>query len=177
MKILQVRSTAAIGTEGRRPCWRNHLHQLRSPETTVCFSCDVQNQEIDKSEILTHRLGIHQSQLSGSNAKQVAGKKYSVFPPFWLCAYWVYIIATFCKFQYVEMPIVSRPDCQEDYSGVNGVDEGMICAGIDEGGGIITSIIMMMKSCHDMVNKTIGDGGITVDFWIIKVHSSIWNFP
>ena len=37
--------------------------------------------------------------------------------------------------QYVEMPIVSRPDCQEDYSGVNGVDEGMICAGIDEGGG------------------------------------------
>jgi len=38
------------------------------------------------------------------------------------------------KLQYVEMPIVSRPDCQEDYSGVNGVDEGMICAGIDEGG-------------------------------------------
>ena len=36
--------------------------------------------------------------------------------------------------QYVEMPIVSRPDCEEDYSGVNGVDEGMICAGIDEGG-------------------------------------------
>merc|ERR1739844_599275 len=24
--------------------------------------------------------------------------------------------------------------CREDYSGVNGVDEGMICAGIDEGG-------------------------------------------
>ena len=36
--------------------------------------------------------------------------------------------------QFVEMPIVSRPDCQEDYSGVNGVDDGMICAGIDEGG-------------------------------------------
>ena len=36
--------------------------------------------------------------------------------------------------QYVEMPIVSRPDCQEDYSGVNGVDDGMICGGIDEGG-------------------------------------------
>merc|ERR1719234_606289 len=34
------------------------------------------------------------------------------------------------KLQFVEMPIVSRPDCQEDYSGVNGVDEGMICAGI-----------------------------------------------
>ena len=67
---------------------------------------------------------------------------------------------------------MSRPDCQEDYSGVNGVDDGMICAGIDEGGKIITSIIMMMKSCHDMVNKTIADGGITVDFWIIKVHSS-----
>ena len=67
---------------------------------------------------------------------------------------------------------MSRPDCQEDYSGVNGVDDGMICAGIDEGGEIITSIIMMMKSCHDMVNKSIGDGGVTVDFWIIKVHSS-----
>merc|ERR1712192_127801 len=38
------------------------------------------------------------------------------------------------KLQFVEMPIVSRPDCQEDYSGVNGVDDGMICAGIDEGG-------------------------------------------
>merc|ERR1711971_964534 len=38
------------------------------------------------------------------------------------------------KLQFVEMPIVSRPDCQEDYSGVNGVNEGMICAGIDEGG-------------------------------------------
>ena len=36
--------------------------------------------------------------------------------------------------QFVEMPIVSRPDCQEDYSGVNGVDDGMICGGIDEGG-------------------------------------------
>ena len=148
MKILQVRSTAAIGTEGRRPCWRNHLHQLRSPETTVCFSCDVQNQEIDKSEILTHRLGIHQSQLSGSNAKQVAGKKCTVFPPFWLCAYWIYIFATFCKFQYVEMPIVSRPDCQEDYSGVNGVDEGMICAGIDEGGGIMFIIVSSVRSSY-----------------------------
>ena len=29
---------------------------------------------------------------------------------------------------------MSRPDCQEDYSGVNGVDDGMICGGIDEGG-------------------------------------------
>jgi len=36
--------------------------------------------------------------------------------------------------QYVEMPIVARPDCVEDYSGVNNVDEGMICSGIDEGG-------------------------------------------
>ena len=44
-----------------------------------CVFCDVQNQETDKSEIPTHRLGIHQSQLSGSNAKQVAGKKCSVF--------------------------------------------------------------------------------------------------
>ena len=25
-------------------------------------------------------------------------------------------------------------------------------------------------------DKAIGDGGITVDFWIIKVHSSNWNF-
>merc|ERR1712130_902952 len=38
------------------------------------------------------------------------------------------------KLQFVEMPIVSRPDYQEDYSRVNGVDEGMICGGIDEGG-------------------------------------------
>merc|ERR1711972_1052692 len=38
------------------------------------------------------------------------------------------------KLMYVEMPIVSRPACQGDYSGVNGVDDGMICGGIDEGG-------------------------------------------
>lgn len=38
------------------------------------------------------------------------------------------------KLQYVEMPIVSRPTCQADYSGVNGVDDGMVCAGIPEGG-------------------------------------------
>jgi len=36
--------------------------------------------------------------------------------------------------QYVEMPIVARPDCQEDYSEVNSVDDGMICAGVVEGG-------------------------------------------
>jgi len=36
--------------------------------------------------------------------------------------------------QFVEMPIVSRPDCAEDYEGVNGVDEGMICTGVDQGG-------------------------------------------
>ena len=29
---------------------------------------------------------------------------------------------------------MARPDCAEDYSGVNNVDEGMVCAGIDEGG-------------------------------------------
>ena len=39
---------------------------------------------------------------------------------------------------------MSRPDCQEDYSGVNGVDEGMICAGIDEGGGIMFMIVIIM---------------------------------
>jgi len=38
------------------------------------------------------------------------------------------------KLQYVEMPIVSRPDCIDDYADVNGVDDGMVCAGIDEGG-------------------------------------------
>jgi len=37
------------------------------------------------------------------------------------------------KLQYVEMPIVSRPDCQTQYS-VKRVDEGMICAGIGVGG-------------------------------------------
>merc|ERR1712181_165779 len=36
--------------------------------------------------------------------------------------------------QYVEMPIVPRPDCQEEYSEVNNVDDGMICAGVDQGG-------------------------------------------
>jgi len=35
--------------------------------------------------------------------------------------------------QYVEMPIVARPDCAEDYSDTV-VDKGMVCAGIDEGG-------------------------------------------
>jgi len=36
------------------------------------------------------------------------------------------------KLMFVEMPIISRPDCQEDYSGVNGVDDGMVCGGIDD---------------------------------------------
>jgi len=38
------------------------------------------------------------------------------------------------KLQYVEMPIVERAECQADYSGINGVDEGMVCAGVTEGG-------------------------------------------
>ena len=43
---------------------------------------------------------------------------------------------------------MSRPDCQEDYSGVNGVDEGMICAGIDEGGGIMFIIVSSVRSSY-----------------------------
>jgi len=38
------------------------------------------------------------------------------------------------KLQYVEMPIVDRQTCQAAYSGVNGVGDGMICAGLPEGG-------------------------------------------
>jgi len=38
------------------------------------------------------------------------------------------------ELQYVEMPIVDRETCQADYSGINGVGEGMICAGVPEGG-------------------------------------------
>jgi len=36
--------------------------------------------------------------------------------------------------QYVEMPIVDRETCKDNYDGVNGVDEGMNCAGVPEGG-------------------------------------------
>merc|ERR1712168_807588 len=38
------------------------------------------------------------------------------------------------KLQYVEMPIVAREECRADYSGINGVDAGMMCAGVSEGG-------------------------------------------
>jgi len=38
------------------------------------------------------------------------------------------------KLQYVEIPIVGRETCQADYNGINGVDEGMVCAGKSEGG-------------------------------------------
>ena len=32
------------------------------------------------------------------------------------------------------------------------------------------TFVFVTKSCHS--NKTIGDEGITVEFWIIKVHTS-----
>lgn len=38
------------------------------------------------------------------------------------------------KLQYVELPIVARKTCSEYYSGINGVDIGMICGGQEEGG-------------------------------------------
>jgi len=38
------------------------------------------------------------------------------------------------KLQYVELPIIAREECQADYEGINGVTEGMICAGSDAGG-------------------------------------------
>lgn len=38
------------------------------------------------------------------------------------------------KLQYVELPIVDRQTCQSDYSGINGVDAGMVCGGQAEGG-------------------------------------------
>ena len=34
---------------------------------------------------------------------------------------------------------------------------------------VMMMMIMMMKV---MINKTISDGGIIVDFWFIKVHTS-----
>jgi len=38
------------------------------------------------------------------------------------------------KLQYVELPIMAREQCMEDYNGINGVTEEMICAGAEEGG-------------------------------------------
>jgi len=38
------------------------------------------------------------------------------------------------KLQYVELPIISRERCSEFYEGINGVSDGMICAGAEEGG-------------------------------------------
>jgi len=38
------------------------------------------------------------------------------------------------KLQYVELPIMGREQCRENYSGINNVDAGMVCGGQDEGG-------------------------------------------
>jgi len=38
------------------------------------------------------------------------------------------------KLHVVTMPIVDRETCRQNYEGVNGVDEGMVCAGVQEGG-------------------------------------------
>merc|ERR1712055_335707 len=38
------------------------------------------------------------------------------------------------ELQYVEMPIVDRQTCQANYNDINGVGDGMICAGVPEGG-------------------------------------------
>jgi len=38
------------------------------------------------------------------------------------------------KLQYVELPIIGREACQSNYDGINGVTDGMICAGSDAGG-------------------------------------------
>ena len=40
----------------------------------------------------------------------------------------LYCLTPSSSIQYVEMPIVSRPDCIDDYADVNGVDDGMVCA-------------------------------------------------
>jgi len=37
------------------------------------------------------------------------------------------------KLQYVELPIVEREKCQDNYNGINNVDSGMICGGQDQG--------------------------------------------
>jgi secreted trypsin-like serine protease len=37
------------------------------------------------------------------------------------------------KLQYVELPIVDRDTCSEWYQGINGIDQGMVCAGKAEG--------------------------------------------
>ena len=38
------------------------------------------------------------------------------------------------KLQYVMLPIVDRETCTADYNGINGVDQGMVCAGQAAGG-------------------------------------------
>jgi secreted trypsin-like serine protease len=38
------------------------------------------------------------------------------------------------KLQWVSLPIIAREQCQADYNGINGVDEGMLCGGSEEGG-------------------------------------------
>ena len=39
----------------------------------------------------------------------------------------------------------------------------------------MTSILSSLLDHWIVSNKTISDGGLTVDFWIIKVHTSIWS--
>ena len=75
--------------------------------------------------------------------------------------------------QYVEMPIVSRPDCQEDYSGVNGVDEGMICGGIDEGGETQVGIISANIWDVYLINLIIEHSW---ERWISKIQITEFNF-
>ena len=71
------------------------------------------------------------------------------------------------------MPIVSRPDCQEDYSGVNGVDEGMICAGIDEGGGIMFIIVSSVRSSYSHPDLLVTQHPTTFSDHTIPQH---WTF-
>ena len=38
------------------------------------------------------------------------------------------------KLQVVDLPIVDRPVCEDWYAGINGVYDGEVCAGTEEGG-------------------------------------------
>ena len=38
------------------------------------------------------------------------------------------------------------------------------------------AVCALLEMVDDLENKTIEDGGITVDFWIVEVQTSIWNY-
>ena len=85
-----------------------------------------------------HRVGFYEPRWISYHAGQIDGEDHwanlkKVARRYYWPQKLTFIAYSFCLtlllnvyLQFVEMPIISRPDCQEDYSGVNGVDDGMV---------------------------------------------------